>query len=48
MAQLLLVGTGGFVGSVDGYAYRMPIAPPPVDPEAVDSETSIADSYPID
>ena len=40
--------SGGFVGSVGSYAYRMPIAPPPVEPESVDEATSIADSDPID
>jgi TolA-binding protein len=40
--------SSGFVGSVGSYAYRMPIAPPPVEPESVDEATSIADSDPID
>jgi tetratricopeptide (TPR) repeat protein len=35
--------SGGFMGSIDSYAYRMPIAPPPgVDPQAPVDETTQA------
>ena len=31
--------SGGYMGSIDSYAYRMPIAPPPgVDPQAPGDE----------
>ena len=39
--------SGGFVGSIDTYVYRMPNAPP-IGLDEVDAASSIADSDPID